>query len=216
MGISISVFTNHNLMFNNVIELKRELDNRLATETKYLQKGLKINKSNEHVPTEYFLYNAEFAEYMYEQHNVYYINTNSEICETIRISKSAIRFNFPYNVNHKFHTWYNVITAYYEIDEELRKHKEEYAKQKKQWNLYLDYVETVSMKLGADKILFLNDSTYEKQEDDLTIGTSFAQVQNSLDNSQMSRYNEIMESKKKIRETEIYLLKEMGPADNKR
>lgn len=209
MGIAISIISDHNLTFNNVHELKNILEVRLESEINFSIKGKPVLKSKLNFPSNYYFYPYEFAEEMFRRHSVYYLTTNSELCELIWISKGSIKFAFPYNVNHKFNTWYNIISECYESDKELRIYKDIYSDQKDSWNKFLRYLEETAKKVGATKILFLNDSSYEHIEYELTLENEFNNFLKSIKSSEIFKYEEIDGSKKKIVDTNICLIKEL-------
>ncbi len=94
-------------------------------------------------------------------------------------------------------------------DKELRIYKDIYSNQKDSWNKYLRYVEEIAKKLGATKILFLNDSSYEHIEYELTLENEFNNSLKSIKSSEIFKYEEIDGSKKKIVDTNICLIKEL-------
>ena len=170
MGVDLNVWSNHKLRFNSGGEGIKKFER--YTSKKVKQWNFKTDepliKTSNISAVEYFT-NFEILSYNYEKWKQIRIWTNFEFCDELTLLKQTIQIH-PTRFRTRYSKWQQLVTGNYEVDDqdELQKMKE----WRKNWMQFRNYAQEITKILKGDKVIYLNDHSYQNEEDLFNEGKS--------------------------------------------
>lgn len=180
MSVDLNVWSNHKLRFNSFKEGFEIFE--LMTSKKL--KPWKVNsvksliKTNQIEEVEFF---ASFGklEYKFDDWKQLRIRTNFEFCDGITLFKQTLKIH-PTGFRTRYSKWKELVTGIFEeTDEERLKLMKEY---QKNWYLFRAFAQKLTRQLGGDKIIYIDDHSYQLEEEFFNQGESLAYVIKLLKN----------------------------------
>ncbi|MEZ4952188.1 MAG: hypothetical protein R2825_01270 [Saprospiraceae bacterium] len=178
MGVDLNVWSNHKLRFNSYEEGIDEFERMTSKKIRQwdLKKDEPLKKTRNVSEVEYFTH-FEVLNQNFENYNEIKIWTNFEFCHWLTLLKQTLKIH-PTGFRIRYSKWQELVTENYGSDDEaeLEKMKES----RKNWIQFREYAHTLTKSLGGDKVIYLNDHTFQNEEGLFFQGKSLSEGINSL------------------------------------
>lgn len=162
MGVDLNVWSNHKLKFNSYEEGMNEFERMTSKKIRQwdFKKDKPLKKTRNVLEVEYFTH-FEMLSQNFENWNEIKIWTNFEFCDGLTLLKQTFKIH-PTGFRIRYSKWQELVTENYESDDEaeLEKMKES----RKNWVQFREYAHAITKSLEGDKVIYLNDHTFQNEE----------------------------------------------------
>ena len=178
MGVDLNVWSSHKLRFNSFKEGINQFEMQTSKKIKQwnFKKDEPLIKTRNISAVEYFT-DFKILNHNFENWNQIRIWTNFEFCDEITLCRQTLQIH-PTRFRIRYSKWQELVTDKYETED-----KKELAKMKssrENWISFRKYAKEITKKLNGEKVIYLNDHSYQREEDLFHEGKSLDEGINKL------------------------------------
>ncbi|MFK7774810.1 MAG: hypothetical protein AB8F94_21905 [Saprospiraceae bacterium] len=163
MGVDLNVWSNHKLRFNSFEEGIEQIERQSFQKIKQwnFKADRPLIKTSNISEVEYFTH-FEILQHNFENWNQIRIWTNFEFCDELTFLKKTVKIH-PTKFRTRYSKWLEVVTEKYETEDETELTKMKLSR--KNWMEFRKYAKEITTTLKGEKVIYLNDHSYQKEED---------------------------------------------------
>lgn len=180
MSVDLNIWSNHKLKFNSFKEGIEEFELKTSKKIKHWNSktGKSLTKTRQLEEIDFFI-NFELLESNFDKRKQMNISTNFEFCETLTLFEQTLKIH-PTRFRTRYSKWKELVTGIFEEENEerlaLMKAYQE------NWVLFRTFAQTITRKLGGDRIIYIDDHSYQPEEEYFLKGGSLDFVMKLLNN----------------------------------
>ncbi len=196
MSVDLNVWSSHNLKFNSFEEGITAFEEKTSSKIKPWNPGSghSIIKTKRIPEIEYFI-NFETSKRHFDRWKEIRIWTSFEFCNELQLFGKTLKIN-PAGFRTRYSKWQELVTGVFEDleIEEIEKINE----YRENWLLFRKYSQEISLILGGEKIIYINDHSFQTEEDVFYQGESLESGIELLHNKIEPCHLDLLESLPKV------------------
>ena len=183
MGADLNVWSNHKLRFNSFEEGIEIFEKQISKNIKQwnFKTDKPLTKTENISDVEYFTH-FEILNHNFENCNQIRIWTNFEYCDELTLLRQTIKIH-PTKFRTRYSKWQELVADKYETKDEIELAQMKLSRNG--WVKFRKYAKEITKILKGEKVIYLNDHSYQKEEDLFYEGKSL--------NEGIKKLNEIIE-----------------------
>lgn len=172
MSVDLMIWANHSLSFNSAQEGIDKLENLCLRKVRNwnFKSHPPLTQTTHLSEVEYFT-NFDILDQNFELWKELRIWTNFQFCDEINLYKTTLRIK-PRGFYTRYSKWLQLVSGKREIEESGNAMEEH----RKNWLLFRKYSHEITRRLSGDTLIYLNDHSYQLQEDDFYGGLPFEEL----------------------------------------